>query len=61
MTGFSQQTIIRCCDRGDLQFFKVPGSRYRRTTRKWLEEWATKHGLELDWTQLDHRESGCDH
>jgi hypothetical protein len=61
VVGFSQNTMIRCCQSGDLKHFVVPGSSHRRITRKSLEEWAKRHGLELDWTQLDHKESGCEH
>lgn len=53
ITGFSQQTIIRCCDKNDLRSFRVPLSKFRRITPAWVKEWAAKHGLELDWGQLD--------
>jgi len=34
--GVSQQTIIRCFDRGRLQGFRVPGSKFRRIPREEL-------------------------
>lgn len=36
MTKLSQQTIIRCFDKGQLGGYRVPGSRFRRIPREAL-------------------------
>lgn len=41
----SQQTIIRCFDSGDLQGFRVPGSRFRQIPREYLVKFMIKHGI----------------
>lgn len=43
----SQQTIIRCFDRGQLKGFKVPGSRFRRIPRESLIAFMKEHGIPL--------------
>jgi len=40
-------TIIRRFDAGDLEGYKVPGSRFRRIPKKHLVEFARKHGIPL--------------
>ncbi|HLD26135.1 MAG TPA: helix-turn-helix domain-containing protein [Candidatus Andersenbacteria bacterium] len=41
----SQQTIIRCFDRGELRGFYVPGTRFRRIPQKELSEFIREYGL----------------
>lgn len=48
----SQQTIIRCFDKGKLQGFRVPGSRFRRIPRESLIEFMREH--EIDTHSLVH-------
>jgi len=44
----SQQTIIRCFDRGKLQGFRVPGSRFRRIPRAELLRFMRDNQIPLD-------------
>jgi len=44
----SQQTIIRCFDSGQLDGFRVPGSKFRRIPRKSLIEFMRNNGIPLD-------------
>lgn len=44
----SQQTIIRCFDAGQLQGFRVPGSRFRRIPRESLFNFMKEHGIPTD-------------
>ncbi len=46
----SQQTIIRCFDAGNFkkQGFRVPGSRFRRITRKGLCTFMEENGFPPD-------------
>jgi excisionase family DNA binding protein len=44
--GISQGTIIRAFDRGTIGGFRVPGSRFRRITRRDLLNYMRTHGLE---------------
>ena len=46
--GISQQTIIRCFDRGQLKGFLVPGSKFRRIPRNSLVTFMKKNGIPLD-------------
>jgi len=41
----SQQTIIRCFDSGELEGFRVPGSRFRRIPREALLRFMQNHGM----------------
>ena len=45
----SQQTIIRCFDRGDLKGFRVPGSTHRRILPEELRKFMEKHGMPKSW------------
>ena len=49
--GISQQTIIRCFDRGELKGFLVPGSKFRRIPRDNLIRFMKRHNIPLG--QLD--------
>ena len=49
----SQQTVIRCFDKGDLKGFRVPGSRFRRIPRDSLLSFMKEHKI-----PLDHLETG---
>ena len=49
--GISQQTIIRCFDRGDLKGFLVPGSKFRRIPRDSLIRFMKHNKIPLG--QLD--------
>ncbi len=44
----SQQTIIRCFDRGRLSGFKVPGSKFRRIPRAELVRFMQDNDIPLD-------------
>src|ERR1700761_9241560 len=44
----SQQTIIRCFDSGQLQGFRVPGSRFRRIPRDQLFKFMRDNGIPTD-------------
>lgn len=44
----SQQTIIRCFDSGQLQGFRVPGSKFRRIPRKSLVKFMKDNKIPLD-------------
>ena len=48
MCGISQQTIIRCFDRGELKGFLVPGSKFRRIPRDSLISFMKKNNIPLD-------------
>lgn len=43
----SQQTIIRCFDSGQLEGFRVPGSRFRRIPRDKLVKFMKDNGIPL--------------
>src|SRR5947207_11185853 len=44
----SQQTIIRCFDKGQLKGFRVPGSRFRRIPREALHRFMKDNGIPTD-------------
>ncbi|HAU36718.1 MAG TPA: regulator [Phycisphaerales bacterium] len=44
----SQQTIIRCFDSGQLQGFRVPGSKFRRIPRDSLVKFMKANGIPMD-------------
>ena len=44
----SQQTVIRCFDRGDLHGFRVPGSRFRRIPRAALLQFMRENDIPLE-------------
>lgn len=44
----SQQTIIRCFDKGRVQGFHVPGSRFRRIPREGLIRFMRENGIPAD-------------
>jgi excisionase family DNA binding protein len=46
--NLSQQTIIRCFDRGRLTGFKVPGSRFRRIPRAELVRFMQDNSIPLE-------------
>jgi excisionase family DNA binding protein len=47
LLGICHMTVIRRFDAGDLQGFRVPGSRHRRIPRLALEDYAVRHGIPL--------------
>lgn len=47
MLGISQQTVIRCVDRGRLKGFRLPGSRFRRIPAASLRAFVTEYGMEM--------------
>jgi excisionase family DNA binding protein len=49
----SQQTIIRCFDSGQLQGFRVPGSRFRRIPRDSLIKFMKENNLPLEGLESD--------
>ena len=44
----SQQTIIRCFDKGYIKGFRVPGSRFRRIPKEMLCEFMEDNGIPSD-------------
>jgi excisionase family DNA binding protein len=48
LTGLSQQTVIRCFDKGRLQGFRVPGSASRRIPRASLIQFMKAHQIPID-------------
>src|ERR687885_2692778 len=51
----SQQTIIRCFDNGQLQGFRVPGSRFRRIPRESLYRFMKENGIPTDALESGRR------
>jgi len=49
----SQQTIIRCFDSGQLQGFRVPGSKFRRIPRDALLRFMKENKIPLDGLKSD--------
>lgn len=47
----SQQTIIRCFDRGLLKGFRVPGSRFRRIPRGFMKEFMKENDIPPEWLE----------
>lgn len=50
--GLSQQTIIRCFDRGELKGFRVPGSKFRKVPREALIQFMKTHRIPLDRLEM---------
>jgi excisionase family DNA binding protein len=48
----SQQTVIRCFDRGELKGYRVPGSRFRRIPRESLIEFMKSNDIPLDRLEM---------
>jgi len=51
--NLSQQTIIRCFDRGQLQGFRVPGSKFRRIPRDALVKFMKDNKIPLEGLDSD--------
>ena len=49
----SQQTIIRCFDSGQLEGFRVPGSRFRRIPRDKLIKFMRDNNIPMDGLESD--------
>ncbi len=49
----SQQTIIRCFDSGQLQGFRVPGSKFRRIPRNALVKFMRDNNIPMDGIEGD--------
>lgn len=49
----SQQTIIRCFDSGQLQGFRVPGSKFRRIPRDMLVKFMKLNNIPLEGIEND--------
>ena len=49
----SQQTIIRCFDSGQVEGFRVPGSKFRRIPRESLIKFMKENHIPLDGLQDD--------
>lgn len=47
LCSLSHMTIIRRFDVGDIEGYRVPGSRFRRIPKKHLLEFAVKHGIPM--------------
>ena len=52
--NLSQQTIIRCFDNGQLEGFRVPGSRFRRIPRDKLIKFMKENSIPMDGMEDDH-------
>ncbi len=50
--NLSQQTVIRCFDRGQLKGFRVPGSTFRRVPREALIQFMKDNSIPLDRLDL---------
>jgi len=50
-SGLSHATILRCFDRGLLQGYKLPGSRYRRILPKDLAQFMRTYGIPCEETK----------
>lgn len=50
--NLSQQTVIRCFDRGQLRGFRVPGSRFRRVPRESLIQFMKDHNIPLERLEM---------
>ncbi len=50
--NLSQQTVIRCFDRGQLRGFRVPGSRFRRIPRESLIQFMKENNIPLDQIEM---------
>lgn len=48
----SQQTVIRCFDRGQLTGYRVPGSKFRRIPRDSLIQFMKENGIPLDQLEV---------
>jgi excisionase family DNA binding protein len=46
--GVSQQTIIRCFDRGELRGFRVPGSKFRRIPLEQLKAFMRENSIPIE-------------
>lgn len=46
--NLSQQTVIRCFDNGQLDGFRVPGSRFRRIPHASLVKFMKENGIPMD-------------
>ncbi|MGA2265155.1 MAG: response regulator [Phycisphaerae bacterium] len=46
--NLSQQTVIRCFDSGQLQGFRVPGSKFRRIPHESLIRFMKEHNIPLE-------------
>ena len=57
--GVSQQTIIRCFDKGRLQGFRVPGSKFRRIPRDELLRFMRENAIPLARIEGRHRVVLC--
>jgi len=51
--NLSQQTIIRCFDSGQLEGFRVPGSRFRRIPREKLIKFMKDNNIPLNGIEND--------
>lgn len=51
--NLSQQTIIRCFDSGQLQGFRVPGSKFRRIPRDFLIKFMKENRIPLGQLESD--------
>ena len=54
----SQQTIIRCFDKGQLDGFRVPGSRFRRIPREALLRFMRNNEIPTDELGVAHSDAG---
>lgn len=50
--NLSQQTVIRCFDRGQLDGYRVPGSKFRRIPREALIKFMKENDIPLDQLEV---------
>ena len=53
--NISQQTVIRCFDKGALRGYRVPGSRFRRIPRDSLIQFMKDNGIPLTQIEMGKR------
>lgn len=53
----SQQTIIRCFDKGELKGFRVPMSRFRRIPKDSLEQFMRDNSIPIEWLNSEKKET----
>jgi len=59
--GCSQQTIIRCFDKGLIKSHHIPGSRFRKIPIKNLYEYMKQNNIPLDNFPKEHIPKGLDY
>lgn len=45
LLGVCTGTIIKLCERGELKWWRIPGSKHRRISRESFAEMVERHGM----------------